>query len=415
MPRPAVLVFSALYPNPARPLAGVFIRERMLRVAKRLPVVVVSPQPWFPMQGVLRLWKKNYRPSSPYYEKQAGLEIYRPRFLSFPGFAKSFDGYLMALGAWRTVALLKKQGRADVLDAHFAYPSGFAATVLGRILKLPVTITLRGTVVRHIKDANLRPRLMQALKRADRVFAVAGALCEVAYSLGISSKKTRVVGNGVDAKVFQPVSRSVARAALDIPSTAKVLITVGGLVERKGFHRVIATLPALLETYPNLIYLIVGGASAEGDFSPHLHAEVQRLGLEAHVRFLGPLPAAELKVPLSAADVFVLSTRNEGWANVFLEALACGRPVVSTLVGGNAEVIEEGVVGSLVPFGDEAALLAAIEAALLRNWDEVALRAYAMGHSWEDRAKLLCEEFKALVERHRAGRAESTSSRGPSA
>lgn len=396
--RPAILVFSSLFPSPAQPLAGVFIRERMLRVAERLPVVVVSPQPWFPFQGLLRLWKKNYRPAAPRYEKQGGMEIFRPRFFSFPGLGRDLDGYFMALGAHRTVARLKAQGRADVLDAHFAYPDGFAAARIGRTLDLPVTITLRGTETRHVQNEKLRPRVLQALQAASRVFAVAEALCKLAHGLGISVDKTRVIGNGVDAQAFSPVPRGEARAVLGISAEAKVLVSVGGLVERKGFHRVIEILPELKKKYSQLLYLIVGGPSPEGDYGPQLHAQVESLGLCEQVRFLGAMPARELKIPLSAADVFVLSTRNEGWANVFLEALACGRPVVTTQVGGNAEVIKESV-GSLVPFGDADALLQAVDAALARDWDQNALRNYALSHSWEDRAAVLCAEFSALAKK----------------
>jgi teichuronic acid biosynthesis glycosyltransferase TuaC len=210
-----------------------------------------------------------------------------------------------------------------------------------------------------------------------------------------------VVGNGVDTARFAPQDRAAARERLGIASGAAVLVSVGGLTERKGFHRVIACLPALRTRYPGLVYLVVGGPSAEGDWSARLRAQVDELGLRDCVRFLGVLPSAALATPLSAADVFVLATANEGWANVFLEAMACGLPVVTTDVGGNAEVVCSPQLGTLVPFAASAALTpeltAAIDAALAATWDRAAIRAHAQANGWERRVEVLVEELCAAT------------------
>ena len=115
--------------------------------------------------------------------------------------------------------------------------------------------------------------------------------------------------------------------------------------------------------------------------------------------FLGALPPDELKVPLSAADVFVLATRNEGWANVFLEAMACGLPVVTTAVGGNAEVVAHAGLGTLVPFGDQDELTRAMADALRRDWDRDAIVAHAEANGWDQRVAVLSEEFSGIVAR----------------
>jgi teichuronic acid biosynthesis glycosyltransferase TuaC len=330
------------------------------------------------------------------HERQHGIDVLHPRFFSVPGAFKQLDGLFMALGSYFTLKKLRRAGKLDILDAHFAYPDGYAATLLGKWLGVPVTITLRGTEVPHSKNAKLRPLLVRALTRAARVFSVSDSLRRHAIDLGISSDKIRVVGNGVDSAKFYPVERSEARVQLGIVADAQVLISVGGLVERKGFHRVIECLPELKRRYPKLVYLIVGGAGAEGDMRAELEQQVRTLGLHDAVRFLGVIPAASLKWSLSTADVFVLSTRNEGWANVFLEAMACGLPVVSTDVGGNAEVVCRDELGMIVPFGDHAALSAALMAALAKNWDRPAILAYARDNDWQKRVAVLVEEFNAL-------------------
>lgn len=394
---PAVVVLSSLFPSKVQPGAGPFVRERMFRVGRRLPLCVVAPTPWFPLQRLLRRWRPHFRPGAPRYEEQQGVDVWYPRFFSVPGVLKRFDGLAMALSAYPRMRALKRAGRLDLIDAHFAYPDGYAAVLLGHWLGVPVTITLRGTETRHAVDPVLRPLLVKALSGADRVFAVADALKQVAVSIGVPASKIAVVGNGVDTARFVPVDRALARAALDLPSDAPVLISVGGLVERKGFHRVIELLPSLRQRWPGLIYLIVGGASAEGNNRPELERLVDRLGLGDAVRFLGSLPPDALKQPLSAADMFVLSTRNEGWANVFLEAMACGLPVVTTDVGGNREVVVSDHLGIVVPFGDAPALEAAIDRALATPWDRAAIRRHALDNAWDGRVDRLCAAFAELT------------------
>jgi teichuronic acid biosynthesis glycosyltransferase TuaC len=180
---------------------------------------------------------------------------------------------------------------------------------------------------------------------------------------------------------------------MDIP----VLVSVGGLCERKGFHRVIECLPDLRKTFPNIVFLIVGGASAEGDWTERLKQQVSKFGLEKNVQFLGSMPPDRLKIPLSAANLFVLATRNEGWANVFLEAMACGLPVVTTDVGGNAEVVCSPELGKLVPFGDQQALNLAITSALETHWDQKKIITYAHINSWDQRITVLIGEFMKIA------------------
>ncbi len=395
--KPAILVFSSLFPSTARPQAGLFIRERMFRVGKRLPVTVVSPQPWFPFQCVIRYWRPHFRSSTPFQENQQGVEVRFPRFLCIPGIAKRWDGWLMALCCYPLLKKLKREGAFDVIDAHFAYPDGFAAVKLGQWLGVPVTITLRGTEVPLSRYPGRRQRILEALASADWVFSVSDSLKRHVVDLGAEEDKITVVGNGVDTTLFHPVDQIEARRRLNIPVDAKVLVTVGALVPRKGQHRVIEILPQLVDRFPSLYYVLVGGASPEGDYSTQLRQQVTELGLEDHVRFLGPMSPAELKIPLSASDVFVLATANEGWANVFLEAMACGLPVVTTDVGGNREVVCKKELGIVVNPDDPGILQEAIDLALKTSWSREAILQYAKQNEWESRIDILEKHFKSVA------------------
>jgi teichuronic acid biosynthesis glycosyltransferase TuaC len=393
--RPGVLVLTTVFPNTAQPNLGLFVRERMFRVARELPLVVVAPVPWFPFQGLVSQWRPGFRPMPSCREEQQGIEVLHPRFFSVPGMFKWADGFLLALSCLPVLWRLRRRFQFRVIDSHFAYPDGYAATWLGRWLSCPVTITLRGTEPTLSRYPWRRRLILKAVERADRVFSVSDSLGEFLHGLG-AQKAIRRVGNGVDLDRFFPEPQAAARQRVGIPPEAKVLVTVGGLCERKGFHRVIEALPGLLRRYPGLIYLVVGGASPEGDWTERLRIQARDLGLEGNVRFLGAVDPDELRWPLSAADLFVLATRNEGWANVLLEAMACGLPVVTTDVGGNSEVVERPELGSLVPFGDPAALERALVDALRKHWDSAAIRRWAASNSWDQRVKTLVAELGSL-------------------
>jgi glycosyltransferase involved in cell wall biosynthesis len=261
-------------------------------------------------------------------------------------------------------------------------------------------LTLRGKEERQMRMPVSKP-LRAAIRAADGIIAVSAALKDVAVAAGAKVSDVEVIGNGIDLEKIYTSNRTGARRQLGLAEDAEVIVSVGTLVERKGFHRVIACLPTLVRSFPKLCYLVVGGAGPEGDISDRLRSLAADLGVSEHVRFLGALPPAELNVPLSAADVFVLASSYEGWANVLLEAMACGLPVVATDVGGNAEVVANPELGTIVPFGDANQLLVAIDGALRRSWDRAAIRRYAENNSWDARMAPLLAAFDRLHEASR--------------
>ncbi len=396
--RPRVVVFSSLFPNASAPMAGIFIKERLFRVRDDYDLVVVAPQAWSPIDGLVRRVRSTFRPMGVSYEVMDGVPVHRPRFLSFPGVLKSLDGWTMALGCLPLLRRLDSQGRIALIDSHFVYPDGFAATWLARRLRIPSTITIRGSKDEWLIGTSRERLLRRALDRASRIFAVSAALKQaVATKLGQPDAKTVVIGNGIDLERFTPVDRLEARARLGLPANAPVIVGVGGLVERKGFHRLIALLPSLEERVPGVQLLIVGGGTTQEDMSGRLRALASELGVERAVHFCGPQPPEGLKWFYGAADVFALATAHEGWANVFLEAMACGLPVVTTRVGGNAEVVASESVGTLVPFWEPDACVDALVDALVRDWNRTAIRQYAEQHSWDARIRILKREFAALA------------------
>jgi teichuronic acid biosynthesis glycosyltransferase TuaC len=394
-----VLVYSSVFPHAGAPNAGLFIRERMFRAARAgVALRVLAPQTWSPLDPIGRALRSQFRTMGALHEVDAGIEVDRPKALSIPGVMKTLDGSLMAHSVRRTFDRIVGSFRPTLLDAHFLYPAGYSARLLARRHDLPYTVTIRGSADEWLIGTSRESMLVDTLRDAAHVICVSQALQRnVVHRLIGDATPSTVIGNGVDLEKFYVVDRSVARQQLGIADDAQVIVGVGGLVARKGFQRIIPLLPELRRRFPRLLFLIVGGGATVQDMRATLEAQVRELGLADAVRFCGFQPPEALKTYYSAADVFALATEHEGWANVFLEAMACGLPVVTTRVGGNAEVVVDDTLGKLVDFFDAPAFAAALADALERRWDRAAICAYARANTWDARIAALLEVFRSVA------------------
>jgi len=390
-----ILVVTSVFPNSRQPGLGVFVRERMFKVAQHCELKVVAPAPWFPLINRI---KKDYRPLVPYHEVQDGIDVYHPRFFNIPRYFKFLDGFFFFLCTFLTLKKIRKSFDFDLIDAHFVYPDGFGAVLLGKYFRKPVNITVRGTL-RKFSSSPIIPRMIRyALRNTAQVFTVCDDLRHAAIDAGGAPERIAVITNGVDSNKFFRIDQREARKKLGLEQNRKILISVGGLTERKGFHRIIQLIPELRKRYPDLLYVIVGGSSVEGNNEVYLRQLIDDLDVKNLVYITGPKPHQELYLWLNAADVFCLATANEGWANVFLEAMACGLPVVTTDVGGNREVVCSEDVGILVPFFDADKFKQALETALDKEWKKELITDYAKNNSWDQRIQLLDKYFNDLIQ-----------------
>jgi teichuronic acid biosynthesis glycosyltransferase TuaC len=389
-----ILVLSSVFPNAAQPTFGVFVRARVEHMARRSDVLVVAPVAWFPLNRLLR---GRARSAVPARERQDTLTVHHPRFFSVPGVLKCFDGLFYFLCVLPHVWRLRRSFKFDLIDAHFTYPDGVAACLLGKVFRCPVSVTLRGTEVPISRFRLRRPQLAWSLRHVDRVLSVSESLRDLAVRLGAPADRTRVIPNGIDGTAFAPGSKGLARATLRLPLERPLLVSVGALSSRKGHQRVLAALPEVLRHQPDLLYVVVGGRTSEGDTGPLLRQRIEDLGLSASVRLVGTRPHEEIPLWLAASDVFCLATSNEGRPNALMEALACGIPVVTTRVGGNAEIIESGRNGFLVPLDDPRALARALVRAFEADWDHAAIAAPWQARGWDCTAEAVLSEFRALT------------------
>jgi len=405
---PHIGVLSSQFPSSVQPGRGLPVRERMFRVARRLPLFVVSPTAWVPLEDWIRQnLNPTLRPSMPEYEEQQGIPVWFPRFLTVPGpdVLRRLDGWTMAKGAYPRFAALHRAGRLDLIDAHGAYPDGYAGVLLGRWLGVPVTITLHGGELVCMRDARLVLKLREAFREAARIFAVSESLRQFALELGAPEDRVEVVGNGVDAECFRPRDRNAARTTLGVSPTVPTLAVSGPGQSsgEKDYSRVIEALPALSERRPGLVCLLIGSNSLGKDGRARLEAQVERLGLKETVRFVDDLPSEGLSALLSAADAFVFTAYQESPVTAPLEAMACGLPIIAFDTGSNRELICRPELGELVPFGDPSALKTTIDLALSRTWDRMVIRRHGETYHWDGRINRLCRVFTEAVAGRRAG------------
>ena len=385
-----LLVLSSLYPNAAMPTFGVFVENRLRRVlaTEAATAHVVASVPWFPIRhprfGDYARWAR-----VPERETRFAIPVTHPRYLTIPKVGMRLQPAFMHRALRRHVAALHRQGLGfDLVDAHYFYPDGVAAARLARELDLPLVITARGTDLNLIPTfAGPRRMIVDAAKQARAIVTVCAALKDVLLELGIPDRKVHVLRNGVDLELFAPGERATARRRLD--ANGPLLLSVGALIERKGHHLVIEALASL----PEARLAIAGDGPEDGA----LRALAHRLGVADRVRFLGNVPHEELPRIYGAADVLVLASSREGWANVLLEAMACGTPVVATDIWGTPEVVTSPVAGRLVARRDAAAIADGVRDLLADPPDRAATRRYAEAFSWEETVRGQLAVFRSAV------------------
>lgn len=385
-----VLTLASLFPHKLKPTLGVFVERQTLGLAARedVELEVVSPVGW-PVWPLSR--HPHYAPLAalPEREQWKGVTVHRPRFRVWPRFGEAGAAVRMADALLPLLREMRARFPFDVIDAEFFWPDGPAAVRLGETLGVPVSIKARGSDIHYWGGrAGIGEQVVAAGKAADALLTVSGALKTDMAALGMSSEKIRVHHTGVDLDLFQPVDRVEAKAALGV--TGPLLVTAGHLNERKGQRLAVEALGRL----PEATLILVG----DGPDRTWLEQRIAAPDVTGRVRLLGVRPHDELPALLAAADVMMLPTASEGLANVWVEALACGTPVVTTDVGGAPEVIDRPAAGRLVP-REAGAIAAAVTDLLAAPPAQAEVREAASRFSWDANRDALFEHLGGLAGR----------------
>ncbi|TPG61076.1 glycosyltransferase family 4 protein [Roseomonas nepalensis] len=374
-----LLTFSTLFPSASRPSHGVFVENRLrhLVAGGEAEATVLAPVPWFPSRSP-RFGEWARHAAAPRLETRHGLAVHHPRYLAIPRVGMSAAPFLLYDAAARALTRMVEEGlRFDAIDAHYLYPDGVAAVWLGRRFGKPVVITARGSDTSLLPRYAVPGRLIRevAIAGADALISVSAGLAEGLHALGAPREKVTVLRNGVDLGAFAPRDRAAARAALGL-GEGPVLLSVGLLIERKGHHHVIAALRDL----PGHTLLIAG----EGPERGALLALAERCGVGDRVLLVGPQPHGRLPEFYSAADALVLASSREGWANVLLEAMACGTPVVASPAWGSREAVSSPAAGLVLDETTPEAIAAGVRRLLAAPPSRADTRAYAERFGWDE-------------------------------
>lgn len=378
-----ILFITQTYPRFEEDTSGPFIRD-LARGLSRLGdrVTVLAPH----AEGVPARWEDQ------------GVETvsfrYGPEPWEVLGFGRSleaderlkggaaFVAPFYALGLLRAVRRQLRSERFDLVHAHWIVPNGVVAAAVCR--SVPFAIGIHGSDVFLAERYGIRRVAAWALRRTRLLTGCSPELVDRVRALGFPAERSRVIPYGVDIATFSPDPgrRHLWRERLGIPGDAPLLLSVGRMATKKGFHVLLEALPELFDEVPDA-HVVLAGA---GDLLPAFQAEAARFAGRLHLP--GPVLRDTLPDLFRAADVFVLPAVHDakgnvdGLPNVILEAMASGLPVVASGISGIPLAVEDGVTGLLVPERDAAALKRA-----LRNLLTERGRAKRMGDLGRERAE----------------------------
>ena len=382
-----VLTLSTLFPNPAEPTLGISVARQTVGLAalEEVEVEVVAPiglPPW----PLSLLPRHAARARLPRKTRHEGLTVHHPRFTT-TGIDRPRTARTMARKLLPLLRAIRRRFPFDVIDAESFWPDGPAAMALARALGVPFSVKARGSDIQYWGSrAGIRRQLVAAARAADGVLAVSEALKRAMVAGGMPEDRIRVHYPGVDAALFAPIDR--ARAKEQLAVEGPLIVSAGSLTPYKG-HCLALDAIRMIDG-ANLI--VIGDGPQRGT----LERRARALGLQGRVRFLGARPHGEMPFYFGAADVMLLPSSAEGLASVWIEALACGTPIVITDVGGAREVVDGPDSGRLIHF-DAHAAASAIRELLAAPPEPHSVRRVAERFSWERNSRELFDHLSGLV------------------
>ncbi|HSN96780.1 MAG TPA: glycosyltransferase family 4 protein [Candidatus Nanopelagicales bacterium] len=386
-----VLVFTQHYPSRREPTVAPWSQHTYRALARHCEVRLVAPIAWWARARAAPL--ELLRAPR---ETHTGIEAVFPSYWSVPKVSR-LHGAAVYHSLRPMMAELRRQFPWDAILAAWAYPDTVAAARFAEEYRTPLLTTVLGSDVNEVASwPELRPQIAEAFARCQRVVAVSAALGDRVAELGVPRERVVVLHNAVDGARFTPEEKGPARARLGVPEGVKLVLYAGYHLPEKGVDVLVEAMGRLAAMGRKDIHLLTVGG---GPLLEPLKARAAALGLGDRARMLGWVLPKDIPGTMAACDVFCLPSRREGCPNVVLEALASGRPVVGSRVGGVPELVREGEGGNglLVPADDPDALARGLAEAADRAWDPAALRGTVESLSWNDVGDRYWEMLQAVV------------------
>ena len=385
-----ILTLSSLYPNENLPGRGSFVENKLkhLRVNSTIEHKVVSPVPHLPVIGQFLPSQKPFETVKK-YECRGGFDVYYPKYLHIPGLSMNMGPRNMYKACKPILQRLINEGfDFDLIDSHYVYPDGVAAYYLAQYFNKPFTVTALGTDINILPGFDKpRERIIEALQSADGITAVSKDLCHKMVALGAPENKTKAIYNGVDLEMFSVQNKQKAKHK--IGAEGNVLLSIGNLVSLKGFDLIIKALDQI-----DSAMLFIAGSGPE---EANLQKLISDLKLEKRVRLVGRLAQKDLADYYNAADIFILASSHEGMANVLLESIACGTPVIATPIPGMDEVITDEAIGLIMEERSSGAIQKSVTALLSDMPDRAIVRRHAEKFNWNQTSIAQIELFEKII------------------
>ena len=392
-----VLVLSHMYPNQENEISGIFVQEQILALKKRgIQVVVLSSKPWLPDGFRSLLSRKGRNFDIPLDENRESIQVYYPRYLSFPrNFLLSTAGYRVFCGIKDQAVELHEKFNFDLIHAHAAIPDGFAAMLLARELDIPFVVTIHGLDFYQTLHRNqlLKKQVENVLGRSSAAVVVSDVLKRRGEKHLRENLPFHVVRNGIN-----PENVLVRPGDTGHREGEKIVLSVSNLIERKGIQYVIHALGSLRNEIDNLKYIIVG----DGPYRIHLERLIQELNLEQIVEFTGRKDHNKTMQYMAACDVFVLPSWDEAFGIVYIEAMALGKPVIGCKGEGIEDFVEDNVTGFLVKPKDIQSLIETI-GNVLKNPEKImeigekAQKHVLENFTWKKNAQEMIRIYEEIV------------------
>jgi len=267
--------------------------------------------------------------------------------------------YFENLYAWRALGVAERI-KPDLIHAHFAYPEGFVGCAVKKRISVPLVVTVHGYDILTEPSAGYGIRLKRSydelvrkvLECTDAVICNSRALYDEVAKIVKESSKIHLIYNATDLKRFIPMDRGEARAKLGLPKDKFIVFTVRHHEPKYGIEYLIRATPFVLSRSKDVLFVIGG----DGSLRKYHENLVRMLDTSKYVVFVGRIPQSLLPLYYTASDVVVVPSLQEAWGLIATEAMASGKPVIASAVGGLREQVIDGFNGFLVPPRDPRAI-----------------------------------------------------------
>ncbi|EPX63772.1 glycosyl transferase, group 1 family protein [Cystobacter fuscus DSM 2262] len=385
-----IAVVTQYFPTSAQPWAGHSAYQTLRLLARKHDLEVFYPESRYPRRFTPRT--RTHGALDPSWQP-AGVRAHYIPYTALPLISRAFNGSSIA----RELLPHVRAFRPDLILSYVIYPDGYAAVRIGQELGVPVVTTAIGSDLNRISGRLVAHHTRQALREATHTTTVSADLLVTARRLGADPARSTAIINGCDTTVFHPRDRRQARAVLQLAPETQAVVYVGRFDLRKGLAELIEATARLRAKRSQLHCYLVG----DGSDKPALTELVAKHRAEDFVHFIPPCPTDRVALWMAAADLVTLPSYKEGCPNVVIEALASGRPVVATYVGGIPELMDNSS-GRLIPTHDAAALAAGMDETLSTPWDAAEL-ARQHGRSWQD----VADDLEAVLRETQGQRQET--------